>query len=193
MTSYKELSIRLRTLIAEEKQLLVAIDGRCCSGKSTLANELGNQFTASIIHMDDFYLPVHLQTLEKQAIPAGHMDLVRFHEEILRPLATGSHELQYRPFSCRTQSYLDPITVPITPLMIIEGAYCLHPSLADYFTYKIMLSHSKERQLERLKLRNSELQVQTFINRWIPMEEYYFATYSIEKKCDLFIKTDHLF
>ena len=40
------------------KPLVLALDGRCGSGKTTLANTLARQFPASItLHTDDFYLP----------------------------------------------------------------------------------------------------------------------------------------
>ena len=35
--------------------LLIAIDGRCGSGKTTLGEALAKRLHASLIHMDDFY------------------------------------------------------------------------------------------------------------------------------------------
>ena len=34
---------------------ILAIDGRCASGKSTLGQELAEKWNASLFHMDDFY------------------------------------------------------------------------------------------------------------------------------------------
>ena len=40
------------------KPLVLALDGRCGSGKTTLAAALAGQFPAStVLHTDDFYLP----------------------------------------------------------------------------------------------------------------------------------------
>ena len=47
---------KLRQQVRQDKPLLVAIDGRCASGKSTLAKDLQKQLDCNVIHMDDFYL-----------------------------------------------------------------------------------------------------------------------------------------
>ena len=44
---------------------VIAIDGRCASGKSTLAQQLAGLTGAGIIHMDDFFLPRELRTEER--------------------------------------------------------------------------------------------------------------------------------
>ena len=36
---------------------ILAIDGRCASGKTTLAGELQKRQACNVIHLDDFYLP----------------------------------------------------------------------------------------------------------------------------------------
>lgn len=36
---------------------LLAIDGRCGSGKTTLADWLAQQLGYRVVHIDDFYLP----------------------------------------------------------------------------------------------------------------------------------------
>ena len=64
---------KLRQQVRQDKPLLVAIDGRCASGKSTLAKDLQKQLDCNVIHMDDFYLqphPVyytHLDVYKRQA------------------------------------------------------------------------------------------------------------------------------
>ena len=52
---YYEVRERVRTLLAGDRQrIIVAIDGRCGSGKTTLAAWLMEQFDGSLFHMDDF-------------------------------------------------------------------------------------------------------------------------------------------
>lgn len=63
--------------------LLVAIDGRSASGKTTLVNALAEQFHTSVVHMDDFFLPVELRTPERFAMPGGNVHFERFQEEFL--------------------------------------------------------------------------------------------------------------
>lgn len=45
---------KLRQQVRQDKPLLVAIDGRCASGKSTLAKDLQKQLDCNVIHMDEF-------------------------------------------------------------------------------------------------------------------------------------------
>ena len=40
----------------ERKRIMVALDGRCASGKSTLGFYLQDLFDANLFHMDDFFL-----------------------------------------------------------------------------------------------------------------------------------------
>ena len=68
---------------------ILAIDGRCASGKSTLGQELAEKWNASLFHMDDFYLQPHQRTEERLAEPGGNVDRERFLKEVLLPLRSG--------------------------------------------------------------------------------------------------------
>ena len=46
-----------RALAAGPQPALLAIDGRCGSGKSALGAWLAAQLGCNLVHMDDFYLP----------------------------------------------------------------------------------------------------------------------------------------
>lgn len=50
---------------------LVAIDGPCASGKTTLANALGGALGLTVFHMDDFFLRPSQRTPERLAEPAA--------------------------------------------------------------------------------------------------------------------------
>lgn len=39
-----------------QEYIVIAIDGRCASGKTTLANKLAQHFHANVFHMDDYFL-----------------------------------------------------------------------------------------------------------------------------------------
>ena len=47
---------RIRALAATQPRVLVAIDGRCAAGKTTLAASLQAQLECNVFHMDDFFL-----------------------------------------------------------------------------------------------------------------------------------------
>ena len=51
---------------SETKKVIVAIDGRCASGKSTIAGNLNKIFNCQVVHMDDFFLPYEKRTKDLQ-------------------------------------------------------------------------------------------------------------------------------
>ena len=109
------------------KPLVLALDGRCGSGKTTLANTLARQFPASItLHTDDFYLPPAQRIRGWEKTPCANMDLDRLRDEALRPAYEGQ-PVQYRAYSCREGAYLPARELAAQPLVILEGsAACRH-------------------------------------------------------------------
>ena len=68
----------LRLVQKEAKHaFLIAIDGRCAAGKTTLAEKIQSSMECNVIHMDDFYLPFSERTEEKMTRPGGNMDFER--------------------------------------------------------------------------------------------------------------------
>ena len=43
-------------LLCQRNQVIVAIDGSCTSGKTTLATHLAEIYDCNVFHMDDFFL-----------------------------------------------------------------------------------------------------------------------------------------
>ena len=98
------------------KPLVLALDGRCGSGKTTLANTLARQFPASItLHTDDFYLPPAQRIRGWEKTPCANMDLDRLRDEALRPAYEGQ-PVQYRAYSCREGAYLPARELAAQPL-----------------------------------------------------------------------------
>jgi len=170
------------------KPLVLALDGRCGSGKTTLANALAQQFPASIVlRSDDFYLPPAQRVPGWEKTPCANMDLARLREEALRP-AYGGRTVQYQAYSCREGAYQPMRKLPTQPLVILEGSYSHHPLLAGYETVRVFITCSKEEQARRLQAREGE-RYENFAARWIPLEEGYFAAYKIEEIADFVVDT----
>ena len=45
----------IRRLLEEKESVLVAIDGNCTAGKTTLADKLLTEFDCNVFHMDEFF------------------------------------------------------------------------------------------------------------------------------------------
>lgn len=175
----------IRTLQARKSRVLVAIDGRCASGKTMLAAELAERLGAGVIHMDDFFLRPEQRTPERYAEPGGNVDRERFLTEVLLPLTRrDGSSFTYRPFNCHTMRLGEPVAFIPTDITIIEGTYSCHPELRDYYDLRIFLTVSPEEQMARLAQR-PRADLRMFQEKWIPMEERYFKGCGVEKVCEI--------
>ena len=165
----------------------VAIDGRCAAGKSTLAAQLAERTGAALLHMDDFFLRPQQRTPARYAEPGGNVDRERFMQEVLQPLCLGQ-DVVYRPFDCARQALGPAKTVPHRPLTIVEGTYALHPALRGAYDLRVMLTADPRTQRRRLARRNPAL-LQTFLDKWIPLEEAYFTGCAVAACCTLVVDT----
>lgn len=124
-----ELFLRIdRILRRTESPLLVAIDGPCAAGKTTLAAQLAACYECNVFHTDDFYLRPEQKTPQRFAQAGGNMDRERLATEVLdrcggaKPFFIGPTPVKRRRF---------PTVLPYHSrrLNIIEGSYSLHPDL----------------------------------------------------------------
>ena len=70
-------------LLTQKDMVIVAIDGKCTSGKTTLASRLAAFYDCNVFHMDDFFLRPEQRTTERFAEIGGNVDYERFWEEVL--------------------------------------------------------------------------------------------------------------
>ena len=132
---------------------ILAIDGRCASGKTTLGNQLAADWNASLFHMDDFYLQPQQRTEERLAEPGGNVDRERFLEEVLLPLRKGE-PVSYRRFDCGTFTFEPARLIEPAGIAIVEGSYAMHPQLRDLYDLRIFMDIDPEEQMKRILKRN---------------------------------------
>jgi len=166
-------------------RMLLAIDGRCASGKTTLAKILQEKTACSVFHMDDFFLRPEQRTAERLLQPGGNVDYERFLLEIMNPIQEGKEIVSFRPYDCHTQKLLQLIETKISPLIIVEGSYSCHPLLMNFYNLKVFLTITPQEQLQRILVRNGSEQAKQFEKRWIPLEEQYFLTFQIQQSAEL--------
>ena len=158
-------------LLAEKDTVIVAIDGKCTSGKTTLASKLAEIYGCNVFHMDDFFLRRSQRTPERFAEVGGNVDYERFREEVLLPLRSGK-AFSYRPFDCSTFTLAAPVAVTPKKLNIIEGTYSHHSYFGNPYDLKILLTVDEETQRQRVLERPAFLH-KRFFEEWIPMENRY--------------------
>ncbi|MDR1124083.1 MAG: uridine kinase [Elusimicrobiota bacterium] len=174
-----------------QKPFLLAIDGRCAAGKTSLAAVLCKTSGAPVIHTDDFYLPLNARG--GAYTPAAHMDIARLETEVLKPARAGGR-INFRPYDCREDKTLAPVEIETqnAPLIIVEGCYGLHPRLAPYYNYKLFMTAEPAAQQRRVIKRGGPRAWPAFRDIWIPAEELYFSSYNIAARADYIIDTTSL-
>ncbi|HCH82408.1 MAG TPA: hypothetical protein DE316_04930 [Eubacterium sp.] len=184
MDKYEDLCVLLKE-ISSKQPFIMAIDGRCAAGKTTLAERLKKEYKCNVIHIDDFYLPMQKRTEAVMKHPGGNIDFQRLTDEILIPMTEGINVV-YRPYDCHNDKYLTTQKINSKLITVIEGSYSCHPKLRSFYKLCVFMDVSKDLQIERLKARNPE-KLEAFKSVWIPREEKYFDTCKIRESCDIII------
>jgi uridine kinase len=184
---YEPFTRRLDSLLSKGMPVVLAIDGRAASGKSSLTEKLARDYPARVIHMDDFYLPIELRTVERLAEPGGNLHYERFMTDVL-PGLRKQEGFSYQAFDCAVMNVGEWRNLFPAQLTIVEGAYAMHPKLGAYYDLALFLSCAPETQLARIKKRNPAKSEQ-FRKHWIPLEEAYFKAFGIPELADLIIQT----
>lgn len=174
---------QIDALLAKKEWVLVAIDGQCTSGKTTLASRLAELYDCNVFHMDDFFLRPEQRIPERFGEIGGNVDYERFREEILLPMLL-RRDFSYRTFDCKTFTLSEPVQVMSKKLNIIEGSYSMHPYFGEPYDLKILLTVAPELQRQRILDRPSFLH-RRFFEEWIPMENRYLEGFRIADKADM--------
>ncbi len=180
---YEPVVIQIKRLMEEKdkERIIVAIDGKCGSGKTTLGSYLQKKFDCNLFHMDDFFLQNHQRNPERLKEVGGNVDYERFQAEVLDPLLSG-RPVKYRPFNCSLRVIDKEYEIPPKKLNIIEGSYSQHPYFNNPYDLSIFLDIDTPTQLENIRERNGLEKLELFRNKWIPMENRYFDEFKIKEK-----------
>ena len=184
------LILRIRDALETKtkRRVAVAIDGRCGAGKSRLAASLSALFGAPVVHMDDFFLPDELRTAQRLAEPGGNVHYERFLREVAPFLSTGE-AFCYGKFDCAVRRITGEVRVAAGALVLVEGAYALHPLLIERYDLRAFVTVGEQEQARRIRERNGEEMLRRFLTEWIPMEERYIAANGLPLAGDLVIDT----
>lgn len=175
---------KINEVLKKKNNIIIAVDGRCTAGKTTLASFLQEQMSCNIFHMDDFFLRPEQRTEERLTIPGENIDHERFLLEVLIPLQKQT-DFSYRPYDCHEQKLTEPVVVQPRQISVVEGVYSCHPKLWNYYDLHIFLDVNEHTQKKRLLVRNGKEMTKRFEKLWIPMEESYFKSFDIKNRCEL--------
>lgn len=164
--------------------VIIAIDGRCASGKTTLSEMLRESLDCNVFHIDDFFLQPFQRTQERLGTAGENVDHERFLAQVLKPLRSGEI-FKYQRFDCKTQEMKDSVSVSPKRINIVEGSYCLNKALREYYDKTVFMNVSSEEQMKRIIARDGREKALIYKEKWIPMEESYFKAYDLMNNCDV--------
>ena len=169
-------------MLKDIKEAVIAIDGPSACGKTTLANDLKQLYGVTVVHMDDYFLPASKRTNEI----AGNIDFERLNKEVFnnmhKPYIESNH------FNCKTNNLEKREQLKRTRIIIIEGAYSMHPYILKNYNLTVFVEVDKSIQKDRIIKRNGRKKFIEFKNIWIPRENQYFDKLSIKKQANIIIK-----
>lgn len=183
----EKITEKLKELSVLKKLVLVAVDGPCASGKTTLAQKLAAQTGAQVVHADDFFLPFEMKTPERLAQAGGNIHYERFFDEVTNGVNSG-RPFEYGVYNCSEGRITEKKTIIPEGIVIVEGSYSMHPETGVDWDLRIFVEAEYEVRLERILKRNGTEKLKIFKEKWIPMENAYFESYGIKDKCDIIVK-----
>ena len=183
------LADRIKAAKGADKPFILAIDGRCAAGKTTLAQELSCLTGAAVVHVDDFFLQPFQRTKARLDTPGENVDWERFKAQVLLPLSRGE-TARFRPFDCHTLGFKEESFISPENGVIIEGTYCLHKALRDFYSLKVFADIPPQAQRRRIEKRNGKEGAAAFVQKWIPLEESYFSACDPAAICDYVITSE---
>jgi uridine kinase len=84
-----------------------------------------------------------------------------------------------RRYDCKADCFLPEEPLPESDVLILEGSYSNLPPIREQADVRIFVNISREEQKAHLQAREYPESLKRFYDRWIPLEEAYFAAYGL--------------
>ncbi len=171
---------RIDEMLANGKRgFCVAIDGRCGSGKTTLASRLYDVYGCGVVHADDYYLP-----FSERSGQLGNLDAARMRRE----LSTGG-AIVSRAYDPHTDKTVSETAIVTDPFFVLEGSYSSFADTGVKFALRVFVTTDIDEQRRRIAGRCPD-RADDFEQVWIPAEEHYFKEFDVENRSDIVVKTN---
>ena len=188
----------MRTTVSGEVPLVVAIDGRSGTGKSTLASLVAKEIRAAVVLLDDFFAASipdagwDRMTVEERG--ANVFDWARIRSEAIMPLLAG-RVARWHPFDFDSGQRADGTygmktkakEVEPASVIVVDGAYSAGPQLTDLVGLTVLVELSEEERWDRLARREEAEFLAQWHARWTAVEDFYFSNIRPRSSFDLIV------
>lgn len=171
------------------RPLLVALDGRSGTGKTTLARELALCTGGRHITADDFWAggPDDVWASLPPAERAERaIDWRRLRAQVLEPLRAG-RPARWHTFDWQRGQGLSPQPLTCAPasVVVVDGAYSARPELADMIDLAVLVQLDERVRRARLAAREGEAFMCGWHGLWDAAEDHYFGSVRLPEAFDL--------
>ena len=157
--------------LADDRPVVVAIDGMSCVGKTSLANELaaildGAERPVLRISYDDFHHPREVRHRRDRLSAEGYLldsyDAGSLQRLVLDPLAENDRQVVTASFDLASDEVVSPgpTTVDDHAVVLVEGEFLLTPDFQDSWDLSVLLVAEPAAVLARALERDADLGTQ---------------------------------
>ena len=150
----QNLIARLHALPRRRLTLLVGVDGRAGSGKTTFTRALAALDPGlDVLEIADFVPPAAEQMRQSDEVPpvrvAADVDWRRLRSTVLLPLSR-DQAARYQRYDPATDAMAEWRLVPVGGIVIVEGRYSCMKALSTFYDFRVWVDCSLEVRRRRL-------------------------------------------
>lgn len=180
-TSIENILAEIKQRGGSKQPILIGIEGFGGSGKTTLAQTLAAALgDAYVISIDDFIVK---EKLAQPSWDGGAFDHARLERQVLLTARQGQ-SIAYQRLDWNTNTLSEPVVVPAVAFLIVEGISAYHPSIEQYYDFKIWVETPLAIAKERGHARDGSNENAAYWDLWARNDLVYQERYHPEARAD---------